>query len=104
MESAEMIQGFLACPQSLEVLPELESGTGAAALISAVQRSAGTLESFVLVGHMPDLGELAERFLGRPDDRTSLKSGGILKMEVGSLEEPFDANLLDALNPADLSG
>jgi phosphohistidine phosphatase len=104
-ESAEMLQGFLACPEGYEVLPELKSGTAAEALISAVKRSAGTLRCFALVGHMPDLGHLAEIILGRPDDRISLKAGGVLKMELASLEEPFHGGaLLEALNPADLSG
>ena len=101
-ESAEMIQGYLACAGGLETLPELRSGTGTDALIAAVRKSAGSLSSFVLVGHMPDLGQLADRFLGHPDQRISLRPAGTLRIELAGLQEPFGGKLLLALNPEEI--
>ena len=98
-ETAEMIQGFIACPKGLEVLPELKSGAPLEPLMAAALKEALSLNAFILVGHMPDLGFLAQRLVGESDPRASLKTGAVLKIELARLEEPFGGKIHLALDP-----
>ncbi len=102
-ESAEMIQGFLGCEKGLEILPELRSGISSPALISALQSRVADLKAFALVGHVPDLDNLAHGLLG--GGRTSeirLKTGGLLQIELQEFKEPFRGKILFSINPENI--
>ena len=102
-ESAEMIQGFLACEKGLEILPELKAGTPFPELVSALKSKANDLKSFALVGHVPDLESLAFCLLdGNPDQEIHLKTGGLVQIEVAELKEPFRGKLLFSVNPKNI--
>ena len=98
-ETAEMIQGFIACPKGLQVLPELKSGAPLDPLVVSVLKAAQSFDSFILVGHMPDLGLLAQRLIGGTDPRASLKTGAVIKIELSRLEEPLGGKIVLAFDP-----
>ncbi len=101
-ESAEMIQGFLGCPHGLMILPELKSGTSTAELVGALKKSVAGLRSLILVGHVPDLEQLAIALVTQAKESFALKTGGLIEIEIPRLEEPFQGKLVSSINPAAL--
>ena len=104
LESAETIQGYLACERGLEVLPELESGTPLPDLLRALESAAAAHPSLVLFGHMPDLGRLADMLLDRTPGETKLRPGGLLWLELDGFGGPYRGRLVEAVTPEEISG
>ena len=103
-ESAEMAQGFLACAKGLLLIPELKSGTSFSVTISALAGKAGDLNSFAVVGHVPDLENLALGLLdGDKSKQIHLKTAGLVQIEAVQLAEPFRGKLLFAVNPENIT-
>ena len=102
-ESAEMIQGYLACRNGLEFVPELKSGTPFPELIAGLRPRVQGLKNIALVGHVPDLENLSCGLLDGDQSREiHLKTGGLVQIELNQLAEPYQGKLLFAVNPQDL--
>ena len=92
-ESAEIIQKHIACARGLEVMEELASGAQMKQQLLAIEKISKRANSFLLVGHMPDLGILADYFLGDQHE-ISLKPGNLLKIEINDLEKEGSGRLI----------
>jgi len=71
--------------------PALAPGGDPVPLIRAFQRAAsaqspkpGSTQRLVLVGHEPDLGDLAARLIGAPSGTITLKKAGVALLSLGS--------------------
>ena len=100
-ESAEMIQGFLACEKGLEIAPEFKSGAVFPAMAAALAERSKGLKCFAVVGHVPDLESFAAGLSGNGD--IHLKTGGLVQIEIARLAEPFQGRLLCSVNPENIS-
>ena len=77
-ETAEMIQGFLACEKGLEFLPALKCGAAFPAMASTLSAKAKDMKCFAVVGHVPDLESLIHALMGGgPAAPVHLKTGRI---------------------------
>jgi phosphohistidine phosphatase len=103
-QTAQILHDALKWPAP-EPLPELEPGT-------AAERTAGVLERFsgagavALVGHEPDLSELASYLLTRDPDGVpiELKKGGVISLGFDGTPAPGDAVLYWSIPPKVLRG
>ena len=103
-ESAEMIQGFLACVNGLEIVEDLKSGTTFLRALAALAPRARDLKCFAVVGHVPDLEALAAGLGdGNPPRGIHLKPGGLVQIEAAQLTEPCRGNLLFSINPENVA-
>ncbi len=102
-ESAEMIQGFLACEKGLEFVPAFKSGSSFPLMAEALAQKAGGLKSCAVVGHVPDLESFAFGILDGKDEQIQFKTGGLVLIEVSQLAEPFKGKLLFSINPENIS-
>ena len=96
-ESAEMAQGFLACPKGLEIVPDLKSGAAFPAMVSVLSRKAKDLKALAVVGHVPDLETLAMGLAAGAE--VHLKTGGLVQIEIAGLAEPHQGRVLFSVNP-----
>lgn len=85
-QTAEAAQDELACPGGVALFPALESGAEPEDILKALAREKDLPDRFALVGHMPDLGMLAEFFVGGPD-RIRLSPGEFWLIEARNLKE-----------------
>ena len=99
-ESAELLQGYLACEKGLEIVPDLKSGAAFPAMVSALAARAKDLKAFAVVGHVPDLEGLAAGLAGGGE--IHLKTGGLVQIEIAGLAEPYQGKLLFSVNPENL--
>jgi len=82
---------------SVKVLKALEPGHGPAAVVEQLARDAKK-RRLALVGHEPDLGELASHLLGTKKP-IPFKKGGICRIDLGSLTSKSAASLVWFLPP-----
>ncbi len=81
-QTAEIIAVAQAMTQAMQTVRELEPGGNQPALVDLL-RSASGLRGVLLVGHEPDMGELAGRLVcGRPGASFRFKKGGIACIEM----------------------
>ncbi len=101
-ESAEMIQGFLACEKGLEIVPAFRSGASFPSMAEALAQKAGGLAACAVVGHVPDLESFAFGLLDGKLEEIHLKTGGIIAVEISRLQDPFSGKLLFSINPENI--
>lgn len=102
-ETAELIQGFLACEKGIEIVPDLKSGAAFPAMVAALAARAKDLRIVAVVGHVPDLESLAHGLLGGSSAEIYLKTGGLVQIEIPQLSEPFQGKLLFSVNPDNIA-
>jgi len=86
-----------------KTLAALAPGGSEFAVLNDLQENAKTIQTIVLVGHEPDLGELATWLLsGRLDNWMPLKKGGACLLEFIDEVEAGEAELCWLLKPKQL--
>jgi len=102
-ETAEIVRAALAPSLKSVVYPPLTSGGNRGALIAGLAAAAGA-EQLMLVGHEPDLGELASQLLtGAPDSvALAFKKGGAAAIELARLPPDSRGVLAWFLTPKQL--
>lgn len=89
-QTAEIVAAALAKTPAMQTVRALEPGGNQPALVDLL-RSASGLRGVLLVGHEPDMGELAGRLVcGGPGACFRFKKGGIACIEVN---QPFTDGL-----------
>jgi phosphohistidine phosphatase len=101
-ETAELLCKALAPGVVPALLPALAPGGAAEAVLDGLRTGQGT-SSVALVGHEPDLGELAARLIAgrRASGALAFKKGGVAALEVASLP-PSSGTLHWFLTPKQL--
>lgn len=103
-QTAEVLCGGLSWPSPIslpELSPELPPHKAVLALQEYALRDSTPGGPVVLIGHRPNLHELAAYLLtGTPDGlRVSIKKGGMVRLSVDEPPEPGTATLRWLLNP-----
>ena len=99
-QTADIIREILGQEIPLESADELSTSGTRKALYDILRRHA-KLESIMLVGHQPSLGEIAgEIAWGSNDSYVELKKGGACCLEVETLSPAVRGSLLWLLTPA----
>jgi phosphohistidine phosphatase len=95
-QTAEITATVLRLKKRLQVCQHLASGGDAKRLIAEISKSHGRAESVMLVGHEPDLSQLASLLIsGKPDGAMiELKKGGLCVLETDTLRAGKCATLL----------
>jgi phosphohistidine phosphatase len=100
-QTAEILaQAFPRCG-SVRTLPSLAPG-GDFDLIVRTLAESSPLDSVALVGHEPDLSELASRLLGSHTPILQFKKGGMACIEIEELTAPYRGELCWLLTPRQL--
>jgi phosphohistidine phosphatase len=104
-ETAAILQGIVAPRASLETCAGLAPGTDPAALVRELKAYRG-VEELALVGHQPDMGELASFLLtGSPTTAAfEFKKGAVAAIAVATLPPHAPGLLLWFLPPKALRG
>lgn len=102
-ETAELLSAALAPGLEPQLYSPLAAGGATEAVISGL-RVSGEVQSLMLVGHEPDLGELAAYLVsGAPAQGTfAFKKGGAAAIEVGELPPRTGGTLHWFLTPKQL--
>lgn len=102
-ETAEIVAAGYGLDETVEVLPALAPAGGAEALFDALGRY-GASNGIVLVGHQPDLGELASTLLTGTSTLVPLpfRKAGLAGITVSGLPPRHAGSLEFFLTPAQL--
>ncbi len=102
-ETAAVLVGTLVPRLAVEIYPRLAPGHTAAEVLSGLHHHRGTHE-LMLVGHQPDLGQLASHLLTGSSSLAPLplKKGGVAAIQVTSLPPRAVGALLWFLTPKQL--
>lgn len=96
-QTAELLAAGLKGKPAIKTLKALEPGHGPAAVVQQLARDAKK-HRIALVGHEPDLGELASYLLGTKKP-LPFKKGGVCRIDVGSLPSTRAGTLVWMLPP-----
>jgi phosphohistidine phosphatase len=96
-QTAELLASGLEGKAPVKVLDALAPGHTATSVMTQLARAAKR-RRVALVGHEPDLGELAAHLIGA-SRALPLKKGGICRIDVGSLTSKRAASLIWFLPP-----
>jgi len=101
-QTAEILCDGLGLPVRPQVLSKLAPGD--VRQVPAALRPAGDVGAVALVGHEPDLGQLAALLIGCPPGAGSIafKKGGVAAIEVGALPPKAPGTLTWLLTPRQL--
>jgi phosphohistidine phosphatase len=104
-QTADITATVLRAKKRLRVCQHLAGGGDAKRLIAELNRLHGNADSVMLVGHEPDLSELASLLIsGKPDDaHLELKKGGLCVLQTAALCAGKCATLLWLAPPKLLS-
>ena len=85
-QTADLLSDEMNSKGEVHLAEHLSPGGSTKALVALLQRLSGSPEDILLVGHEPDLGQLAASLL-TGGDKVSLvfKKGGVAKLAVDSL-------------------
>jgi phosphohistidine phosphatase len=98
-QTAELAAGALGLSQSLRIVEDLEPGGDLERLIGQFQ-AASMSQGLMLVGHEPDMGNLASLLVfGRAGASIQFKKGGIACLEMGPGAGTSYCELLWLLTP-----
>jgi phosphohistidine phosphatase len=102
-ETAALVVAVLAPEVSVEIYPRLAPGHAPADVLSGLQRYRGATH-LMLVGHQPDLGQLASHLLtgSSADVALDFKKGGAAAIAVASLPPRAAGVLLWFMTPQQL--
>ncbi len=101
-QTAELV-AFAYPKAQRKTLADLAPGGSELAVLDYLQKNAKTMRTIALVGHEPDLGELATWLLsGRLDNWMPLKKGGVCLLEFIDEVEAGEAELCWLLKPKQL--
>jgi phosphohistidine phosphatase len=101
LQTAEILaQAFPRCG-SVRTLPALAPGGDFDSIVRALAEDP-SLDNLALVGHEPDLGELAARLLGSQTPILQFKKGGMACIEIEELDAPYRGELCWLLTPRQL--
>jgi len=92
-QTAALLAEGLSTEPPIRVLPELAPGGSAPRTIRALSHARDRAEGIALVGHQPDLGELAAWCLGLRWP-LALKKGGVCRLDTGAWPPDRDAALV----------
>lgn len=85
-ETAEIVAAVFQCEDHPEWCDALKSGGSAASVVGYLNKTHPAARSVLLVGHEPDLSQLASLMLtGTPSNALILKKGGLIRL---ALERP----------------
>ena len=96
-QTAELLAGGLRGTPPVRVLAALEPGHGPPAVVQQLAHEVRG-HCVALVGHEPDLGELASHLLGTKKP-LAFKKGGVLRIDVHALPSARDGTLVWMLPP-----
>jgi phosphohistidine phosphatase len=96
-QTAELLASHVNGKPSVKILKTLEPGHGPTAVVQQLAREAKK-RRVALVGHEPDLGELASHLLGTKKP-VPFKKGGICRIDVQSLPSTRAGTLVWMLPP-----
>jgi len=100
--TAEIVADELKAKKILEHADELGNDFSCDAALELIRR-AGADEKILLVGHQPDLGELAQfLLLGRFGLHISLKKGALMRIDFDGEVVPGEGTLMWLLEPGHL--
>jgi len=98
-ETAQIVCEVLKCPERLRNCPELAPGCSLEVL-TPVLRSRKSAGAVALVGHNPDVEELASDLIGGgPECGITFKKGGVCRIDVGTLTPRPAGTLIWHLTP-----
>jgi phosphohistidine phosphatase len=101
-QTADIVLAQFPQSGSVRKVRALEPGGDFNQIFSLLAENA-SLENVALVGHEPDLSELAGQMLtGTRSSIIELKKGGVACMEIEQFREPYNARLLWLLTPGQL--
>jgi phosphohistidine phosphatase len=99
-QTAEILVATLDGNPPIEIMESLEPGGATGEIISRLKSSQSRLESVALVGHQPDLGELASMLLGTSRGvGLQIKKGGVVCIRIADLQPPFAGELFWLATP-----
>ena len=103
METAAIAVEVLRSELKVEAYPLLAPGHAAAEVLAGM-KTYRRAQQIVLIGHQPDLGELASYLLSRSPDLVPLafKKAGVAAIEVASVPPTTEGRLLWFLTPQQL--
>lgn len=103
-ETAEIVGKGLHLQKKLKLTEHLASGGKSAGLVQYLVELEPKLEDVLLVGHEPDLGQLASLLLTGSSStlQVTFKKGGLCKLTVGRLRAGKCASLEWLLTPSQL--
>ena len=103
-QTAEILSENLETMPAVALVDSLIPGDPADTVIVELRSSQQRLESIALVGHQPDLGELAGKLLGTPRGTTlQIKKGGVVCIRIADLQPPLTGELCWMATPKILS-
>ena len=103
-QTAEILRENLEPMPTVEIVESLIPGSPAEAVIAQLRASQRRFESIALVGHQPDLGELAGKLLGTIRGTTlQIRKGGVVCIRIADLQPPLSGELCWMATPKILS-
>ncbi len=98
-QTAEIAASAFELAHSMQIVRDLEPGGDLQALIDQLRKSSGLL-GVLLVGHEPDMGELASKLIcGRQDASIRFKKGGVACIEMDEKAAAGNGELQWLLTP-----
>lgn len=102
-QTAEITAGIMGITSTLRIVREIEPGGDLQSLIEQLGQKSG-LRGIMLVGHEPDMGQLASMLLcGRLDASIRFKKGGVACLEVTDGVDPGCRELQWLLTPKQMT-
>lgn len=102
-ETAELLAAGMKLSRRLELADELKPGTPPEKVIRRIMALKKAPKQILLVGHEPDLGQLAAWLLtGAASDHFPLKKGGLVRLDIPKLAAAPCATLTWWLTPLHL--
>lgn len=103
LETAELVRGVLAPQPPLELLDDLWIGGDPGRVVARLGAGRKKLQSVLLVGHEPDLGQFSSTLLtGGAGMKLVFKKGGLCGLEIARLSRSRCASLAWHLTPRQL--
>ncbi len=82
IETAQILHDILKCAKGVDLMEELASGAFFENVYKALESKGALSQSIILVGHMPDLGNIAENLLKDSQERITLSTGAVVKIKM----------------------